>query len=129
MVFSSCLQSHFVLLADTTISHEQIVWTYPNYLLNGYKARLEFLMFALTNSSLSLSESHVDLLWRVLVEDALSPEAAGECVVPCSPSNELFEARDVGKNKSCASIILTLFMKGPSCSPRLLYEYGKRTYY
>lgn len=42
------------------------------------KARLEFLMFALTNSSLGLAEAHVDLLWRVLVEEALTPEAAGE---------------------------------------------------
>ena len=42
------------------------------------KARLEFLMFALTNSNLGLSEAHVDLVWRVLVEEALTPEAAGE---------------------------------------------------
>lgn len=35
-------------------------------------------MFALTNSSLGLAEAHVDLLWRVLVEEALTPEAAGE---------------------------------------------------
>lgn len=35
-------------------------------------------MFALTNSSLYLAEAHVDLIWRILVEEALSPEAAGE---------------------------------------------------
>lgn len=35
-------------------------------------------MFALTNSSLGLAETHVDLLWRVLVEEALTQEAAGE---------------------------------------------------
>lgn len=43
------------------------------------KARLGFLVFALTNSSgLSLAEAHVDLVWRVLVEGALTPEAAGK---------------------------------------------------
>lgn len=42
------------------------------------KARLGFLMFALTNSSLCLTEAHVDQIWRVLVEGALTPQAAGE---------------------------------------------------
>lgn len=35
-------------------------------------------MFALTNSGLCLAEAHVDLVWRVLVEGALTPETAGE---------------------------------------------------
>ena len=35
-------------------------------------------MFALTNSSVGLAEADVDLVWRVLVEGALTPEAAGE---------------------------------------------------
>lgn len=35
-------------------------------------------MFALTNSGLCLAETHVDLVWRVLVEGALTPMAAGE---------------------------------------------------
>lgn len=42
------------------------------------KARLGFLIFALTNSGLCLAEAHVDLVWKVLVEAALTPEAAGE---------------------------------------------------
>ena len=35
-------------------------------------------MFALTNSGLNLAEAHVDLVWRVLVDEALTPEAAGK---------------------------------------------------
>lgn len=35
-------------------------------------------MFALTNSSLTLAEAHVDRMWRVLVDEALTPEAAGK---------------------------------------------------
>lgn len=44
--------------------------------LQHVQARLDFLMFVVTNSSLCLSEAHVDLIWRILVEEALTPEAA-----------------------------------------------------
>lgn len=53
------------------------------------KARLGFLMFALTNSGLGLAEAHVDLVWRVLVEGALTPEAAGELCEPYAPEPKM----------------------------------------
>lgn len=46
-------------------------------------------MFALTNSGLGLAEAHVDLVWKVLVEGALTPEAAGELCEPYAPESKL----------------------------------------
>ena len=53
-------------------------------------------MFSLTNSGLTLAEAHVDLVWRVLVDEALTPEAAGKRRAACKTLPQL-RKKMVGK--------------------------------